>query len=239
MINSSIGSSHVHSRGWRVCPPRDGKVDSNPPPVDLHARTALPCLLRVIHMLEVDESKTTTPSRCAVVNDVRVGQRSITTKDFLQIFLARIVGEIEDSETRAFGRSFPVSFVAFPVRHRRPRATIAITTGRTAVVAPAIPRARPRARIAASAIARSRSRPRAAPTSIATSAPATPVSTPIPTFASRCRTLAFAATDAATLAPGCALLLGGRSFPTRALSGGVRVYGSRRWAGLATRHRRG
>ena len=111
----------------------DGIIDSNIPPVDIHAGAPISRFLGVVDMLEVDESESATSSGRAIVNDVQTSERPVTTEDFLEIFFPRIVREVEDAETGGFRRCFAIAFVAFPIRHGRPGSAAAI--GRSTPVA--------------------------------------------------------------------------------------------------------
>lgn len=236
---SSQRPSHVNSGRGCVGSLGDGEINTDPPPINLHSGTTLSRLFSVFLVLVVNESKSTTPSGCAIVDDVGAGQRTITPKDFLEILFPGIVGEIEDSEASAFGRRISISFVALPVGHGRPGS--AATTGRP----PRIPTsaiatpfgAGSRARMAAFAVV-ARSGARTTPTPIAAAtaalafafalalaaAPIPAIATHVPTFAAGSRTPTLAATDALapTLAARLALLARGGSL-SHAFTGSVGV----------------
>jgi len=98
-----------------VRPLGDRIIHANSPPIDFHARTAISRLLRVVHVFEIDKCESTASSRRPIVHDVDTAQRSVSAKDLFQIFLARIMREIEDAETGAFRRRIAISFVTLPV----------------------------------------------------------------------------------------------------------------------------
>lgn len=230
-------------------PSRYGVVDSNSPPVDLHSGTTLSRLLRVIQMLKIHKGESAAPSGGSVVHDVGAGQRSVTTKDFFQIFLARVVGEVEDAQAGAFGWRLSISLVPFAIGHGRTRsaaprrrATITVSsTVSSAISTTAI--AGPRPGITASAIAGSG--PRAPTSSIATAAPvAAPTAAllVIPTAAATAafgrRTAALAARPALTAALTArrAFATRRRSLPRRPLSRRVGIVVGTSGTRFATRH---
>jgi len=231
-----------------MSPSRYGEVDSDSPPVDLHSGTTLSRFLCVINMLKIHKGESAAPSGGSVVHDVGASQRSVTTKDFFQIFLARVVGEVEDAQAGAFGWSLSISLVTFAIGHGgtrsatpRRRATITVSsTVSSAISTTAI--AGTRAGMTASAIAGSGSG--APTTSIATTAPvaAPTAALLVPTAASTAalgrRTAALAARRALTaaLAPRRAFATRRRSLPRRPLSRRVGVVVGTSGTRFATRH---
>jgi len=216
----------------------DGEVNANSPPINLHARTTLPRLLCVVHVLEVNESKSAAPSGGTVIHDVCARQRSVASKDFFKILLPGIVREIKDSEASALRRIVSISFVSLPVRHGRARPSAAAIGGSaiTTSAVTASPRARSRARIAASPVAGTRAG--AATTTIAAAAPASaaPVATLLPTLAAGGGTATLTATHAftPTLAAGNAPLFLRDGSLANTLPGRVGIgIRARRWTPLA------
>lgn len=222
-------------------PLRDGKIDSDPPPVNLHSRTTLPGLFRVIKVLEIHESKSAAPSGGAVIDDVRAGQRSVTSEDLLEILFSRIVGEIEDAETGAFGRSVAISLVTLSVGHGRagpPATAIGRPTSVSAVSPTAIPTiARTGSRTSASAVARPRARAATTPVAAAAAAFSIATATLLSALAPRRRAAASAPARAlarafaftlALAARGALVARGGSRFSRSPLSGRVRVVGTSR-----------
>lgn len=241
---SAQRTSHVHSRGRRVRPLGDRIIHANPTPVDFHPGTTISRLFRIVHVLEIDKRKPTASSCRTVINDVDTAKRPISSKDLFQVFLSRIVGEIEDAETGAFWRRIAVSLVALPVGHGRTRSTTSTASGRATIAAAAVTAvtiAGARSREAASAVTRARAR--APTTTVATAAPVA-ASAPlvIPAAASatalprRATTLAATGTLLAALAPRRALFPRRRPLSRRSLARSVGIAVRRSWTRFAARH---
>jgi len=134
-ISSSISSSmpatgggpaHVHARGGGVSPLGDGEINTNLPSVHLSPRHGISSLLGVLGVLEIDEGEAPAATSVAVQDHLNLGQRPVLLELGLQLSLAGVETQTEDSETLAGLGSVSRPLVTSPVGHRRPGVVTAV-----------------------------------------------------------------------------------------------------------------
>ena len=103
-----------------MSPLGDGEINTNLPSVHLGPRHGISSLLSVLGVLEIDEGEAPAATGVAVQDHLNLGQRPVLLELSLQLSLAGVETQTEDSETLAGLGSVPRPLVASPVGHRRP-----------------------------------------------------------------------------------------------------------------------
>ena len=115
------GSAHVHARGGGVRPLSDAKVHPDLAAVHFGPSHRLPRLLRVLHVLVVDEGEATRAAGVTVEDNLDLLHRPELAELRLELPLAGVDAQAEDPDTLAGLGVLPVSEVSPPGRHRRAR----------------------------------------------------------------------------------------------------------------------